>query len=138
MVPLSEKSLFYNCDIIPMQVNAVDLAQSMKGDKLWWLWHARLGCPGHQSHKTMFDTGTVEGIFNRTGIKEPSNGHTCPVCFSEKTRKPPSNPTQHIIISSKGSRWHADLGFYKIYSVWGFKCFLLLVFAFFVIFMAFK
>lgn len=37
------------------------------------------------------------------------------------------NPTQHTIISTKGYRWSGDFEFYKIYSIRGFKCFLVLV-----------
>ena len=52
---------------------------------------------------------------------------TCPICYSELTRKPDSHPTQYTIITVKGAKWNADFGFYKVYSIRGFKCFLVLV-----------
>ena len=92
-----------------VQVSAVNLATRLKGSQLWWLWHARLGCPGHSSHKMMFDKKSVEGIANLTDISEPLDGVTCPICYSELTRKPDSHPTQYTIITVKGAKWNADL-----------------------------
>ena len=54
-----------------IQVNAVNLATRLKGSQLWWLWHVRLGCPGHTSHKMMFHKSAVQGIANKDSVCEP-------------------------------------------------------------------
>lgn len=43
-------------------VSAINLAQSLKGDQLYWLMHVRMGCPGVKSMKTMFAKQSVKDL----------------------------------------------------------------------------
>lgn len=87
--------------------------------------HVRMVCPWKESLQAMFTHQTVKCLpIKEITAPEATN---CPVCFSELTRSRRMNPTQHTIISTKGSRWSDDFGFYKVYSVRGFKCFLIIV-----------
>jgi hypothetical protein len=50
----------------------------------------------------------------------------CPVCDKGKTKGLPVQPTMDTFLLPIGARFHADFGFYKIPSICGFTCFLLL------------
>lgn len=72
------------------QVQAINLAQSLTGDKLWWLMHIRMGCPGVDYLKAMFAHQTVKCLTAKEHhAPEATN---CPVCFNELTRSRRMNP----------------------------------------------
>jgi hypothetical protein len=59
--------------------------------------------------------------------KTPPPDFYCPLCLQEKTTALPRKPTKLITLLSIGARFQMDLGFYKVESIRGFSCFLMIV-----------
>jgi hypothetical protein len=90
------------------------LLKRFTGTTLHALEHFRYGCPGALAQEQL------------TGTKRPVD-FSCPVCMQEKNVSMSSASTTIITLLSVGARIQLDLGFYKVESIRGFKCFLMAV-----------
>jgi hypothetical protein len=95
-------------------VARLDLAKKFTGTSLYALEHYRYGYPGEKAQ------------FKMTGKDPPADFH-CPLCMQEKTKSLPWQSSTFSTLPPIGARLQMDLGFYKVDSIRGFRCFLMCI-----------
>jgi hypothetical protein len=95
-------------------VARLNLAKTFSGTTLYALEHFRHGCPGAKAQTRM------------TVTPPPADLH-CPLCMQEKTVSLPRASVTMVTLLPIGARLQMDLGFFKVPSICGFKCFLMCV-----------
>jgi hypothetical protein len=101
-------------------VARIVLAQQLSGHAKLILLHLHYyGCPGRTIMKELLQNANLDPTI-------PSDFH-CPICMSEKTISLPRGATQSTLLLPIGSRLQIDFGFYKLPSLRGFCCLLLVV-----------
>jgi hypothetical protein len=100
-------------------VARIDLLTKLKGHSIIFLIHLRYGC----APKTLF-----QAILKFLNIDLPvPKDFVCPLCMSEKTVSLSRGNLQVLTFLPIGARIQMDFGFYKIPSIRGFTCFLVIV-----------
>jgi hypothetical protein len=95
-------------------VPRLDLDKTFSGASLYAMEHFRYGCPEAKAQAKM------------TGKTPPQDFH-CPLCMQDKTTALPRQASTLTTLLPIGARLQLDLGFYKVATIRGFKCFLMCV-----------
>jgi hypothetical protein len=106
------------------EINAIDLARSIKGPALFHLLHLRLGCLGVEALKRMITHCSVQGLPVKVEIPSDFN---CPIFLRTKTQTVAHRPRDNLTLQVKSARFHMDFGFFNVPSVRGFNSFLVIV-----------
>jgi hypothetical protein len=110
----------FDCAALTEQtVSRIDLAKTMTGLSMFSLIHLRYGCPGRRVMEAIL-------VFLKLSVKYPPE-FFCPICMSEKTVSLSRGCTRRVLLLPIGARLQMDFGFYKVDSIRGFNCFLVIV-----------
>jgi hypothetical protein len=106
------------------EINAIDLAKTIKGPALFHLLHLRLGCLGVVILKRMISQCSVQALPPKVEIPDNFN---CPIYLRLKSQTVSHRPRASLVLNVKGDRFHMDFGFFNVPSIRVFQSFLVIV-----------
>jgi hypothetical protein len=107
------------------EINAIDLAKTIKGPALFHILHLRRGCLGVNVLKHMISQRSIQGLPLK--VEETPDNFNCPICLRSKSQTVSHCPRASLVLNVKGARFHMDFGFFNVPLLRGFQSFLVIV-----------